>query len=341
MPCCSGAICRSLLYLALAGLFLEPGLVAAQSPAPAIQNGAPAVVPLSPPLTAADLTPDLMPKGRPDPVVASVDGHLIYLSDLGRAIPTLPLNLRDLSFDMLFPVLLDRMVDHEALVMMARRKGLEDTPAVQREIQAATGRVLEGAYLADAAYPKVTEAAILARFTKEYASRPAVEEVRARHILVGTEHEADDLIARLRAGADFGELAREYSKDPDAERGGDLGFFRREQVWPGFADVAFSVSPGQVAPTPIRNEFGWHVLKVEERRLMAPPGFSDVHDAIRDQLQREAVQEAIQDARKQVSIHRFNLDGSEITGAMRPALRAQAAKQASSPPAAKVPPPAR
>src|ERR1700748_2207146 len=87
-------------------------------------------------------------QGSPDPVVGSVEGHLIYLSDLGEASKTLPENLRGLPFDTLYPVLLDRMIDHEALVIMSRRKGLEQTKQVQHEIQTATERILEGAYLA-------------------------------------------------------------------------------------------------------------------------------------------------------------------------------------------------
>jgi peptidyl-prolyl cis-trans isomerase C len=260
--------------------------------------------------TASDAAAPL--QGPADPVVASVEGHLIYLSDLGEASKTLPPNLRGLSFDTLYPVLLDRMVDHEALVMMAERKGLEQTKQVQHDIQEATERILEGAYLGQVAAPQVTEQAIQARYNREYANRPATEEVRARHILVGTEAEARKVLDDLKKGADFATVARLVSKDPDAAKGGDLGFFRREQVWPGFADVAFSLQPGQVAPNPIKNEFGWHVIKVEERRLVAPPSFSDIHDQLKQELLAAAVQRAIANARGQLAIHRYNLDGSEI-----------------------------
>jgi peptidyl-prolyl cis-trans isomerase C len=247
-----------------------------------------------------------------DPVVASVEGHLIHLSDLGRASQTLPENLRDLPFDTLFPVLLDRMVDHEALVMMARRKGLEDNPAVRKDIQAATERVLEGALLAREAVPRVTDPAIRALYDRQFGSRSATDEVRARHILVSTEKEARKVIAELGAGADFATVAKRISKDPDAQKGGELGFFRREQVWPAFADVAFTLQPGQISPTPIRNEFGWHVVKVEERRSVAPPGISEVREVLRQELLAEAVKQVVTQARSDMSIHKFNLDGSEM-----------------------------
>jgi peptidyl-prolyl cis-trans isomerase C len=256
--------------------------------------------------------PSAPAQGPADPVVGSVEGHLIYLSDLGEASKTLPENLRGLPFDTLYPVLLDRMVDHEALVIMARRKGLEENKQVQREIQAATERILEGAYLGEVAMPQVTEQAIQARYNRQFANRSATEEVHARHILVTTEAEARKVLEDLAKGADFATIARVLSKDPDAAKGGDLGFFRREQVWPGFADVAFSLQPGQIAPEPIKNEFGWHVIKVEERRLVAPPSLSDVHDQLKQEILAAAVQQAIANARSQVTIHRFNVDGSEL-----------------------------
>jgi peptidyl-prolyl cis-trans isomerase C len=190
---------------------------------------------------------------------------------------------------------------------------------VKREIEAATERVLEGALLALEARPKVTEQAIKARYDQLYAHQPATEEVRARHILVTTEAEAKAIITELRNGADFATLAKERSKDPDGARGGELGFFRREQVWPGFADAAFALQPGQVADKPIHNEFGWHVIKVEERRLVAPPSYADIHDQLREELTQAAVKEVIAEARRQMTIHRWNLDGSPIDDAAKAA----------------------
>lgn len=260
----------------------------------------------------APATPGAPAQGNADPVVGSVEGHLIYLSDLASASHALPANLRGLPFDTLYPVLLDRMIDHEALVIMARRKGLEETKAVQRQIQEATEKILEGAYLGQVASPQVTEQAVRALYNRQFANRPATEEVRARHILVTTEAEAMKVLEDLKNGADFATLARVLSKDPDAAKGGDLGFFRREQVWPGFADVAFSLQPGQIAPKPIHNEFGWHVIKVEERRLVAAPSFSEIHDQLRQQLMTKVVQRAVEQAKQSLVIHRFNLDGSEL-----------------------------
>jgi peptidyl-prolyl cis-trans isomerase C len=266
------------------------------------------------PDAAPELSADVsrrMPAGT-DPVIGSVDGNLIYLSDLARASNALPEQVQNLPFDSIMPVLLDRLIDHATLTMIARRAGLDKSPDVQREMQAAVDLVLERAWLARVTPAKVTDAAIAARFNQEYANRPATDEVRARHILVGSEAEAKSVLAELPGGADFATTARVVSKDPDGERGGDLGFFRRDQVWPGFADVAFSLRPGQISPLPIHNEFGWHIVKVEERVLVAPPTLSEVQDKIRRELTAEAVRQAIADARSQMIIHKFNVDGSEI-----------------------------
>jgi peptidyl-prolyl cis-trans isomerase C len=245
-----------------------------------------------------------------DPVVANVDGHLIYLSDLGAAVQALPEQLRKLPFEGLYPTLLDRMVDHEALVLLARRQKLDDDPKVKRQIEAATARVLEGALLERTAVPQVTEAAIQARYARDFANKPAVDEVHARHILVSSEDAAKQVISELNKGVDFATLAQRFSKDPDSARGGDLGFFRHDQVWPGFADLAFSLKPGEIAQEPIFNEFGWHVVQVLERRTVQPPSLAQAHDAIRKQLLEEAVRRVVAQARVGLRVHKFDMNSA-------------------------------
>ena len=263
-------------------------------------------------LTATGTTSERSPDTTlaPDTTVAIVEGHPITLGELGAASRTLPEHLRGLPFETLYPVLLDHLIDHQSLVLVARRQGLEARGQVQRDIRAATERILEAAYLAEIVSASVTEQAIQAIYLSRFANRAVSEEVHARHILVATEIEARTVLDNLKKGADFVTIARVLSKDPDANQGGDLGFFRREQVWPGFAEVAFALPPGQVAPNPVRNEFGWHVIKTEEKRLVAPPALPDVHDRIRQELLEAAVRRAVDDARGQVVIHRFKLDGS-------------------------------
>jgi len=252
-----------------------------------------------------------------DPVVAIVDGHPVHLSTLGQASDTLPDALREMPFDTLYPALLQRTIDHQALAMMARRSGMDETPAIKREIEAAADRILEAAYLRRETAAAVTEDAIRTRYNQEFANRPATEEVRARHILLRTEAEAREVLRLLHDGGDFAALATSRSRDPDAKQGGDLGFFRREQVWPSFADMAFALQPGEVGPTAVHNEFGWHVIKVEERRLVAPPSLEDARETIRGELMAKAVQQAVARARAQLPIREFNSDGSVKMDSLR------------------------
>ena len=251
---------------------------------------------------------------QPDPMVANVEGHPIYLSELGDAVQTLPEQFRQMPFEVIYPMLLDRMVDHEALVLMARREKLDDDPKVKRQMDAATARVLEGALLERTAVAQVSDAAVIARYKRDFAGQPTVEEVHARHILVGTEEEAKRIIGELNKGSDFAALAQRFSKDPDKARGGDLGFFRHDQVWKGFADLAFSLKPGEIAQMPIFNEFGWHVVQTLERRPVPPPTLDQVRDAIRKQLLQEAVQSVVAQAREGLRVHKFNMDGTAMPG---------------------------
>jgi peptidyl-prolyl cis-trans isomerase C len=322
-PRCLGCRWRRSALAAL--LAIMPLLARAQAPGSSVGvPSAPGMVRAglgSLPTIPASSEPGQATRRDTDPVVASIEGHLIYLSEVGQAAQTLPENLRSLPFDTVYPALLDRMIDHQALVMMARREGLEDDPQVLRDVETATERILEGALLAREAAPKVTERAIQAAYNRQYANRPATEEVHARHILVATEGEARKVIDDLRKEADFVTMAKLISKDPDAQKGGDLGFFRREQVWPGFADVAFALQPGQIASDPVHNEFGWHVIKVEERRLVAPPSYSDLHDVLRQELLADAVRQTIDTALTQMVVHKFNVDGSELSASRQSAGR--------------------
>ncbi|MBS0639760.1 MAG: peptidylprolyl isomerase [Acetobacteraceae bacterium] len=288
---------------AFSGLSLLFAAASASAQPVRSNEGPPAPAPVMP----------VAPIGATDPVVISVDGRPVRLSEVGRIVQTLPPALRSVPYEKLFPEIIERLADHLALVMMAKRAGLESKPDIQRDITAATDRILESAYLAQKAVPLVTEDAIRRRYDQLYARRPSVEEVRARHILVGTEAEARTVIDEVRKGADFATLARSTSRDSDAEKGGDLGFLRRAEMSPNLADVAFGLAPGEVAPDPVRNEFGWHVVKVEEKRTVPPPSFNEVRQQIRQDLLADAVRQVIQDARGQVIVHHYNVDGTEMS----------------------------
>lgn len=266
-----------------------------------------------------------------DPVVARVDGEPILLSDLAAAARDLPEELRAAPVQMLYPLLLDQLISARAVSAAARRAGLDRDEEVRARIRRAEEQELQQAWLTREIASRVTDEAVRARYDQEMARRPAEEEVRARHILVPTESEARAALAEIRGGADFQAVAQRRSTGPGAREGGDLGFFRRGDMVPEFAEAAFALQAGQVSENPVRSPFGWHVIKVEERRAAAPPPFDQVAQAIRQQLLQAEVQAAVERARGAARVERFNLDGSTprpTDAAEPPAPAAPAARPA-------------
>ena len=263
-------------------------------------------------LTCAGALAQGTPSPAPDdPVVAKVDGKPIHLSDLKDAVQSLPENMRALPPPALYPMLLDQMIDARALVSEAHKSGLDKDPAVQRQVTAAEDRALQTAVLSKDVGPTVTDAAVRARYDQDVAGKPGEEEVHAKHILVDNEADAKKIISDLKGGADFAALAKQYSKDPSAaQQGGDLGFFKKDEMVPEFADAAFALQPGQVSETPVHSQFGWHVILLVERRRADPPNFDKARDELRQKMIQEGVQKAVAKARTAVVVEKFNMDGS-------------------------------
>jgi peptidyl-prolyl cis-trans isomerase C len=248
-----------------------------------------------------------------DPVVAKVDGQPILLSDVKAAVQNLPQNAQSLPPQTLYPMLVDQMIDGRALVAEARRTGVDKDPGVQQQVAAAEEQALETALLHKEIGPLVTEAAVRARYDADIAGKPGEEEVHARHILVPDEATAKTIIADLNKGGDFAALSKQYSKDPSAaQQGGDLGFFKKDEMVPEFANAAFALQPGQIDQTPVHTQFGWHVIQVIERRTNPPPSFEQASQELRQKMIQEAVQQAVAHARAQVQVQKFNLDGSAV-----------------------------
>ena len=271
----------------MAALALSCGLALAQAAAPAAVQG--------------------------DPVLAKVNGQPIHLSDLKDAAQTLPPNARGMPEQVLFPMLLDQLIDGRALLIEARKTGLDKDPEVLRQTKAAADQVLQSAMLSKQVGPSITEAAVKARYDQEIAGKPGAEEVHAKHILVDNEADAKKIIADLGKGGDFAALAKQYSKDTTAAaQGGDLGFFKKDEMVPEFATAAFALQPGQVSQTPVHTQFGWHVIQVIERRQAPAPTFEQSQDELRQKLIHEGVKKAVAQARADVTVEKFNPDGSPV-----------------------------
>lgn len=252
-----------------------------------------------------------------DPVLARVDGEPLRASDvLDAAADLLPPEIRAVPpaqvLAMLPPdmarQLTDRAITERAVLNAARKAGLDRDPEVRRRIRRAEEQELQQALLSREVAAAVTEEAVRARFERDNAGRAGQEEVQARHILVRTETEARQVLAEVqRPGADFGEIAKRRSIDPGAaQNGGDLGFFRKADMVPEFAEAAFALQPGQISPAPVRSPFGWHVIRVEARRTAAPPDFAEVREMLRRQMMEEQVEEVVGRVRAAARIERLD-----------------------------------
>jgi len=282
---------------------------AALAPAVRADDTAPAAAPAptdAPAQAAAPAAP------KPDAVVARVAGNDIHFSDVQDAVGTLPEEYRSLPPQMLYPMLIDQLIDRKAVVLLAHKQGLESDPTVVKQIARATDAALQNALFTRDIAPLVGEPAIKARYDAELAGKTGEEEVHARHILVASEDEAKKIIAELKAGGDFAALAKAHSTDSGAAQGGDLGFFKKADMLPEFSDAAFKLQPGQVTDQPVKTRYGWHVIKVIARRQAPAPTFEQAHDQIRQQIIQEGVQKVVEKARGDAKIVRFNVDGSPI-----------------------------
>ena len=277
------------------------GVLAALSCA-ALAQPAPGAAP-APPAAASD-------PATSDPVVAKVNGQDIRASDVREAMSSLPDEYRSLPPNMLFPMMLDQLIDRKALVLLAQKQGLDKDPQVQRQMTRAADSALQNALLSRDVGPSVTEQKVKERYDATVANKPGEEEVHARHILVGSEDEAKKIIAQLQGGADFAQLAKEHSTDPGAAQGGDLGWFKKGDMLPEFSAAAFALQPGQITDTPVHTQYGWHIIKVEGRRQAPPPSFEQARDQLRQDMIQEGVRKVVAEARQGLAIQRFNPDGS-------------------------------
>jgi len=155
----------------------------------------------------------------------------------------------------------------------------------------------------------VTEAAMRKVYDEAVGQMSKEPEVRARHILVETEDEAKAVLAELKKGADFAELAKSRSKDPGSAEGGDLGYFTKDQMVPEFSEVAFKLDKGALSD-PVKSQFGWHIIKVEDKREKQPPEFDKVKDQLETYVVRRSQVEMITKLRQEAKIERVTPPGA-------------------------------
>ena len=235
-------------------------------------------------------------------LVATVNGTEIHRSDIELFYRSLPPQFQQIPIDSIFSKLVERYVDQKLIGEAARKAGVADRPGVKQQIALLTESVLNQAYMEDRIRQQVSDARLHEEYQKAVVLEPKREEVHARHILVKTKEEATAVIAELKAGGDFTEIAKKKSSDPSGRAGGDLGFFTRDQMVPAFSEAAFKLKPGEYTTEPVQTQFGWHVIKVEERRVAGARKYEDMADELRQSLSEKAYEGVVGELRAKAKV---------------------------------------
>lgn len=235
-------------------------------------------------LAAASLVPAA---AQEDTVVATVNGQQITEADLALAEAELDPQFARLPATQRRAAALSAMIEIRLLADKAAEQGVEDEADFQRRMAFLRERALHSAFIEQNVADAITEEAVRSRYDQEIAQTSPANEVHARHILVETKEEAEAIIEQLDAGGDFAEIAEEKSTDGSAAQGGDLGYFGPGQMVPAFEEAAFALGVGEYSAEPVETQFGFHVIKVEDKRAQQPPAFDEVKNQIRSLMIRE------------------------------------------------------
>jgi peptidyl-prolyl cis-trans isomerase C len=276
------------------------------------------------------------PDAGGDPVVARVNGAPVFRSDLEVLRSTLPPQMQQQPPDKLYPQLLQQAVALQLVMQSARKQKLTDDPRVKKLAALAEEQIVQDAYFNDFIRKEVTEAKVKERYDQAVKSATPQEEVHARQIVVATEDEAKQIIEQLKKGADFAKLAADKTTEPAGKAsGGDLGYFTAQDMVPEFAKAAFALKPGEISQTPVKTQFGWHVIKVEDRRQSKPPTFEEAAPKLARDMAQEIYRVKVEELAKEAKIEVFNPDGSKQTpppaAGATPAPQAAPAAQSAAP----------
>jgi peptidyl-prolyl cis-trans isomerase C len=245
-----------------------------------------------------------------DPVIARANGVDIHQSDLAFADEEIGSNVpAQMTPEQKREYLITYLSDVIVLAQAAEQQQLGNKPDVQRQVTFERNKVLMEALLRNAGKAAQTDDAMHKVYDEAVKKMTNEEEVHARHILVPTEQEAKDIEAQLKGGADFAALAKEKSKDPGAANGGDLGYFTKDQMVPEFADAAFKLDKGQISD-PVHTQFGWHIIKVEDKRIKPTPTFDQVKPQLENFVAHRAQAELVDNLRKTAKIERLDQPAS-------------------------------
>jgi peptidyl-prolyl cis-trans isomerase C len=241
-----------------------------------------------------------------DPVIAKVNGVEVRQSDLTLAEEDMGQQAQQLTGDAKKEYLLAYVADVILVSRAAEAKKVADQKDFKSRLAFIRAKLLMELMLDAEGKAAVTDQAVKKAYDDAVKQMAGEQEVRARHILVPTEAEAKKILDEIKKGTDFAEMAKQKSKDPGAAaEGGDLGYFTKDQMVPEFAETAFKLNKGELSD-PVKTQFGWHLIKVEDKRTKPAPGFDEVKDQVKAFVMRKAQAELVGKLREGAKIERMD-----------------------------------
>jgi peptidyl-prolyl cis-trans isomerase C len=272
----------------------------------AAQNAAAEVSNVEP--AAAEKTPS-----ADDPVVAKVDGKTVLRSDVLDFIKTLPPQMQQVDPKQIFPMALEQVISGKIVDEKAMAEGLANDAEVQKRLAEAKVQIIRATYAEKAVEKEFSADKVKKAYDDMVAQMPKVDEVKASHILVDDEAKAKEIIGKLKGGAKFEDLAKEFSKDQsNSASGGDLGFFGQSDMVKEFSDAAFKLNPNEFSQEPVKTQFGFHVIKVTDKRVRPAPNLDDIKTQLEGQVRRDILNGLVETWRKGSVVEQFDWDGNPL-----------------------------
>jgi peptidyl-prolyl cis-trans isomerase C len=264
-----------------------------------------------------------------NPVLAKVNGAEIRQSDVALAEEELGPSLAQMDPATKKDNVLSFLIDMKIVSKAAEDKKVENGEEFKKRLAFTRSRLLMDSLLATEGKVATTDEAMKKVYQDASKQISGEQEVHARHILVESEDDAKAIAEELKKGADFAELAKKKSKDPGASDGGDLGFFTKDQMVPEFSNVAFTLEPGKISD-PVKSQFGWHIIKVEEKRSRKAPEFEQVKSQIETYVTRKAQADYVAKLREAAKVERMDKPEDTAKSDAKTDAKPEAAKPADS-----------
>lgn len=259
-------------------------------------------------LSLLALNPALAQAEGKDGVAAVVNGEEITIEEMKQGYKdNKPINSQ-IKFEQFYDKALDIYVNGKLLYQAAEESGVMKDSVYERSVNAAKEEIARKMYLEKMVDEKVSDSDIKKLYNEYKSTFKSEKEVKAKHILVEDESTAKNIIAKLKKGEKFDDLAKEYSKDSAV----DLGYFTRNMMVPEFSDAAFALKKGSYSQKPVKTQFGYHVILVEDSRNAKPLPLETVKPQLKAMLSQNAVADVFKDIYEKAKVTKYSLDGKEI-----------------------------